>query len=325
MFPSTFNLKLLAVVILLFVNVFASPIKCSDDETTGVRLPGLFEILTTVATSALTTSELVGIVVISSSTIYIQEPNFFPATVWGVPEITPSGTAAPITTASGTPYSFSTPFPKYNASTTLLSTTDAVISTSAPAITSLAQIKAVITSSCNTDVAGVTIPASTLTTGEFVAVEILCGATIYIQEPNYYPTKTYYGILASSITSILSCNTAVASVTIAVSNLTIGQFVAAPVICGRTVYIQEPNFYTPKTYYGIPASATTTSAVAACTTGAAVEPCMLEARTGHNIPFFGQNRPTSLHQADRNWIESVPSGVAGNRGARAFRKRQGQK
>ncbi|KAF7861485.1 hypothetical protein EAF04_008049 [Stromatinia cepivora] len=326
MFPSTFNMQLnmqlLAVVTLLLTNVFSNPIKRSDDETTGVRLPGLFEILTTVATSALTTGELVGIVVISSSTIYIQEPNFFPATAWSVPEITLSATADPITTASGTPYSFSTPFPEENASTTLLSSTDAVILSSAPNITPLAEKKTVTTSSCNTDVADVTIPASALTTGEFIAVEILCGVTIYIQEPNYYPTKTNYGIPASSITSTLSCNTAVAGVTIAVSNLAIGQFVAAPVICGKMVYIQEPNFYTPKTYYGIPASATATSAVAACITGVVVEPRVLEARTGHNIPFFGQSRPTSLHQADENWIESVPSGVAGNRGARAFRKRQ---
>ncbi|APA11575.1 predicted protein [Sclerotinia sclerotiorum 1980 UF-70] len=323
MFPATFNMQLLAVVTLLLANTFANPIKRSDDETTVVRLPGLFGLFTTVATSALTTSEIVGVVVISSSTIYIQEPNFFPTTVWGVPEITSLGTPDPITTASSTSYSFPTFSLKYNASATLVSSLETVISTSTAAITDQAQIKAVKTSSCNTDVAGVTIPTSALTTGEFVAVETLCGATIYIQEPNYYPTKTYYSIPASSTTSTLSCNTAVVGVKIDVGNLTIGQFVAATVICGRTVYIQESNFYTPKTYYRIPASAPTTSALASSTTGAAVKARVLEVCTGHNIPFFGQHKPTLLHQADRNWIKSVPSSVAGNRGARAFRERQG--
>ncbi|CAD6444687.1 33eeb247-c931-448c-a903-a7135f3003c9 [Sclerotinia trifoliorum] len=280
MFPSNFNMQLLAVVTLLLANAFANPIRRSDDETTGARLPGLFGLFTTVATSALTTSELVAIVVISSSTIYIQEPNFFPTTVWSVPEMTPSGTADPITTESSTPYSFSTPFLNYNASTTLLSSTDTVFSTSAPGITDQAQIKVVTTSSCNTDIAGVTIPTSALTTTEFIAVETLC-------------------------------------------NLTIGQLVATPVICGSVVYIQEPNFYTSKTYNGIPVSAKTTSAVVSCTTRAAIKARMPQARTGHNIPFFDQKRPTSLHQADRNWVKSVPSSVAGNQGARAFRERQG--
>lgn len=59
MFPATFNMQLLAVVTLLLANTFANPIKRSDDETTVVRLPGLFGLFTTVATSALTTSEIV--------------------------------------------------------------------------------------------------------------------------------------------------------------------------------------------------------------------------------------------------------------------------
>lgn len=180
------------------------------------------------------------------------------------------------------------------------------------------------TSSCNTAVAGVTIPVSALTTGEFVAVEVLCGVTIYIKEPNFYPTKTYYGIPASSTltTSLVApttCNTAVAGVTIPASALTTGEFVAVEVLCGVTIYIKEPNFYPTKTYYGISAPVTETSYSAASTTPVAVEPRSLIK------PFFGQTKPTSYHQADRDQVERVPRGVAGNRGAKAFKSKGGMK
>ncbi|KAI9647779.1 hypothetical protein NHQ30_004167 [Ciborinia camelliae] len=370
MFASTFAVQLLAVITLLFAITLSNPIK-RNAETSAITVPDLCD-LTTLATSALTTGELVGVAVVSSQTVYIQEPNSFSTTVWGVPEVTASGAEDEddsITSTLGyTPYSFSTsmsfnstvptptsststlPTPTFptpisftstlptatfptptledSSSVTLDTSTDVIGSTPAPiATTYVDEQPAVTTSSCNPAVAGATIPVSDLTTGEFVAVDIVCGETVYIQEPNYYPTKTYYGIPASSTlamsnSSSTTCNAGVAGATIPVSDLTIGEFVAAYVTCGETFYIQEPNFYQPKTYYGIPASAsaTVTSPAAASTTGVAVEPRMVEARTG-NIPVVDQTKPTSLHQAHENSVESVPSGVAGNRGAEAFRQK----
>lgn len=296
----------------------------------------------------------VGVGVISSRTVYIEEPNFFPATTWGVPEVTPSGVVAfgpssvesIASTSDNTPYSFPTsnasfttpptttspietlpiakiptPVPQGNISgASVPSTTDVSISAAPTTLVPVVNEQAAVTiSACDSGVAGVTIPVSDLTTGEFVAAYVTCAKTIYIQEPNFYPTKTYYGISSlsdsssTSSPSTSSCNSDIAGVTIAVSDLTIGEFVAAYVTCGKIIYIQEPNFYTPKTYYGIPASAATNSAAASSATALAVIPPTLEARAGKK-PAYWQNRPTSIHK-------SVPSGVAGNRGAEMLRAR----
>lgn len=290
----------------------------------------------------------VGVIVISSRTVYTEEPNLFPATTWGVPEVTPSGVVAfgpssvesIASTSDNTPYSFPTsiasfttpptkispietlpiakiptPVPQGNISGASASTTDVSISAAPTTLAPVVNEQAAVTiSACDSGVAGVTIPVSDLTTGEFVAAYVTCGKTIYIQEPNFYPTKTYYGISSlSGSSSTSSCNSNIAGVTIAVSDLTIGEFVAAYVTCGKIIYIQEPNFYTPKTYYGIPASAATNSAAASSATALAVIPPTLEARAGKK-PTYWQNRPTSIHK-------SVPSGVAGNRGAEILRAR----
>ncbi|KAM0317730.1 hypothetical protein ACHAO8_002283 [Botrytis cinerea] len=312
MFVPVFTIKFLALLSFLFVIVSGNPIKRSEDEGTRVRLPGLFGLFTTLAASALTTGEQVGIVIISSQTVYIQEPNNFPATEWGVPEPTSSststyvaGAAAKTSTSGNTPYSFPTSVlpaasTQVDASSSEDSSTDIPASASASAsafasasesesestdssptvtltpIVEEKQLVAATTTSCNSAVAGVTIPASALTTGEFVAVEVLCQKTIYIQEPNFYPTKTTYGIPASSTVNIANvssasasastsastkCNTAVAGVTIPVSALTTGEFVAVETLCGETIYIQEPNFYPTKTFYGIPAAASASETV----------------------------------------------------------------
>ncbi|KAF7908351.1 uncharacterized protein EAF01_004106 [Botrytis porri] len=361
MFVPVFTIKFLAILSFLFAIVSGNPIKRSEEEATGVRISGLFGLFTTLATSALTTGEQVGIVILSSQTIFIQEPNFFPATEWGVPEPTRSSTSSSTSTlAAGavavtstfgnTPYSFPTPgFPaastQVDASASEDSSTDAQASTSAsdasvtdtpapasasasedsippliltPLIGDKQQIAAT-TTSCNPAIAGVTIPASALTTGEFVAVEVLCEETIYIQEPNFYPTKTFYGIPASwtlNTTDITStststmCNTAVAGTTIPVSALTTGELVAVETLCGETVYIQEPNFYPTKTYYGVSASTSTMSA-SSTSTIVDVEPQVMEKRAGDSVPFFANNMPTSLRHVNANRIQSIECGAAG--------------
>lgn len=59
MFVPVFTIKFLALLSFLFVIVSGNPIKRSEDEGTGVRLPGLFGLFTTLAASALTTGEQV--------------------------------------------------------------------------------------------------------------------------------------------------------------------------------------------------------------------------------------------------------------------------
>ncbi|THV45976.1 hypothetical protein BGAL_0430g00010 [Botrytis galanthina] len=315
--------KFLTILSFLFVIVSGNPIKRSEDEATGVRISGIFGLFTTVATSALTTGQQVGVVILSSQTVYIQEPNYFPATEWGVPEPTRSssssstfaaGAVAVTSTFGNTPYSFPTSgFPaasiQVDASSSEDSLTDAPASASAsssedpstetpasasastdsiptliltPIIENKQQVTATATS-CNPAVAGVTIPASALTTGEYVAVEVLCEETIYIQEPNFYPTKTWYGMPTSWTlnttetisTSTSICNTTVAGTTIPASALTTGEFVAVETLCGETIYIQEPNFYPSKTYYGVSDAAlgsmTTTSAMSASSSSTTVD------------------------------------------------------
>ncbi|KAF7925888.1 hypothetical protein BELL_0831g00020 [Botrytis elliptica] len=362
------TINFLTILSFLFIIVSGNPIKRREEEATGVRISGLFGLFTTVATSALTTGEQVGIVILSSQTIYIQEPNNLPATEWGVPEPTRSssssyaaGAVAVTGTFGNTPYSFPTSgFPaastQVDASSSEASFTDAPApaSTSAsssedsftetPASSSASastdstliltpiiedeQQIATTTTSCNPAIAGVTIPASALTTGEYVAVEVLCEETIYIQEPNFYPTKTWYGISASwtlntTVTTATStstmCNTTVAGVTIPASALTTGELVAVETLCGETIYIQEPNFYPTKTYYGVSDTAstsmTTTSTMSASpsSTTMDVEAQVLNARAGDGVPFFAKNMPTSLRHVNANRIQSVASG-----GAEAF-------
>ncbi|TGO12703.1 hypothetical protein BTUL_0083g00060 [Botrytis tulipae] len=356
MFVPVSKIKFLTILLILFVIVSGNPIKRSEDEATGVRISGIFGLFTTIATSALTTGQQVGIVIISSQTVYIQEPNYFPATEWGVPEPTRSssssstfaaGAIAVTSTFGNTPYSFATSgFPaastQVDASASGDSLTDAPASASAsssedpvtetPASASASdsasedpstetrvsafasasssedpstetqasasvsvstesiptliltpinedkQQVAATTASCNPAVAGVTIPASALTTGEYIAVEVLCEETIYIQEPNFYPTKTWYGMptswtldttekISTSTSTSSICNTTVAGTTIPASALTTGEFVAVETLCGETIYIQEPNFYPTKTYYGVSDAAlgsmTKTSAMSA--------------------------------------------------------------
>ncbi|TGO42328.1 hypothetical protein BHYA_0009g00070 [Botrytis hyacinthi] len=323
MFVPVLKTKFLTILSFLFVIVSGNPIKRSEDEATGVRISGLFGLFTTVATSALTTGEQVGIVILSGQTVYIQEPNYFPATEWGVPEPTRSssssstyaaGAIAVTSTFGNTPYSFPTSsFPaastQIDASASGDSLTDAPASASAsasasedpstetpasasrdstptliltPIIEDKQQVVATTTTSCNPAVAGVTIPASALKTGEYVAVEVLCEETIYIQEPNFYPTKTWYGVSASwtlntteTISTFTStmCNTTVAA--IPASALTTGEFVAVETLCGETIYIQEPNSYPTKMYYGVSdaasANVTTTSAMGASSSSTTVD------------------------------------------------------
>ncbi|KAB8295256.1 hypothetical protein EYC80_007168 [Monilinia laxa] len=274
MIASTFTMQLLAVMAVLFASVFANPIKRSDSEVTPLSVPGLLAIFTTIARSDLSTGELVGVVIISSQTVYVQEPNFFPAIVWGVPEVTPSttGTLSTGTLSAATlpTATFPVPVSQNSTSATPNACTDDVVPTPAPTATPIVNGTSAVTTSsktCNTDVAGVTIP---------------------------------------------------------VSDLTIGEFVIAYVTCGKTIYIQEPNFYSPKTYYGIPASTIVTTTAAASTTGVAVKPRMLEARIG-NIPAVHRTRPTLLRQADEDRIHSIPSGVAGNRAAAVLKQKGGMR
>ncbi|KAF7889611.1 uncharacterized protein EAF02_002026 [Botrytis sinoallii] len=363
------TINFLTILSFLFIIVSGNPIKRSEEEATGVRISGLFGLFTTIATSALTTGEQAGIVILSSQTIYIQEPNNFPATEWGVPEPTRSssssssyaaGDVAVTSTFGNTPYSFPTSgFPaastQVDASSSEVSFTDAPASASASAsssedsftetpaslsasastdstptliLTPIIEDKqqiAATTTSCNPAIAGVTIPASALTTGEYVAVEVLCEETIYIQEPNFYPTKTWYGISASwtlntTVTTSTStstiCNTTVAGVTIPASALTTGEFVAVETLCGETIYIQEPNFYPTKTYYGVSDAAstsmTTTSATSASPSSTTMDvgSQVLNARAGDGVPFFANNMPTSLRHVNANRIQSVASGCA---------------
>ncbi|KAA8569603.1 hypothetical protein EYC84_001213 [Monilinia fructicola] len=63
---------------------------------------------------------------------------------------------------------------------------------------------------------------------------------------------------------------------------------------------------------------------AASPTGGAAKPRVLAARMG-NIPAIHRTRPTLLRQADEDRIHSVPSGVAGNRGAAALRQKGGMR
>ncbi|KAF5873077.1 uncharacterized protein Bfra_008354 [Botrytis fragariae] len=368
MFVPVFTINFLTILSFLCVIVSGNPIKRSEEEATGVRVSGLFGLFTTLATSALTTGEQVGIVILSSQTVFIQEPNFFPATEWGVPEPTRSSTSsstyaagavAVTSTFGNTPYSFPTSdFPaastQFDASSSEDSSTDAPASASAsssgdpftdtpasassstdstptfiltPIIEDKQQVAAT-TTSCNPAVAGVTIPASALTTGEYVAVEVLCEETIYIQEPNFYPTKTWYGISASwtlnttiatstSTSTPTMCNTAVAGVTVPVSALTTGEFVAVEILCGETIYIQEPNFFPTKTYYGVSdaasASMATTSTTSASSSSAiaGAELQVLGKRAGDSVSFFANNMPTSLRHVNANRIQSVASGCAG--------------
>ncbi|KAA8569604.1 hypothetical protein EYC84_001213 [Monilinia fructicola] len=280
MIASPLTMQLLAVVTLLFCHV-----------------PSLVGLFTSIATSDLSTGELVGVVIISSQTVYVQEPNFFPATVWGVPEVTPSttgrsaaGTGITVSTSDNTHSSFSNcTLPPATPSTAALPTA------TFPAPVSQGNTSATPSSS-SADV--LPTPAATTTP---IADE-----------------------LATVTTSSKTCNTDVAGVTIPIGDLTIGEFVAAYVTCGQTIYIQEPNFYAPKTYYGVPASAMATPTDAASPTGGAAKPRVLAARMG-NIPAIHRTRPTLLRQADEDRIHSVPSGVAGNRGAAALRQKGGMR
>ncbi|QSZ36839.1 hypothetical protein DSL72_006722 [Monilinia vaccinii-corymbosi] len=254
---STSVMQLLAVIALLFTNAFANPIKRNDAQGTPFTVPRIDAMFTTIAKLDLTTVELVSVVVISSRTVYVKQPNNFPATVWGVSEATQKSHQQEI----------------------LSSTTRSI-----------------------------------LATGQVTAACVACRNTIGMKEPNHDPNKTWHGISTTKAPTSQTCNTAVASVTIPVADLTIGEYVAAHVTCGKTIYIQEPNFYGPKTHYGIPASGTATSSAAASHTRVAVEPRMLKV-SARTKPSVDRSRPTSLHQADEGRFRGVPSAVAGKRAA----------
>ncbi|TGO47272.1 hypothetical protein BCON_0286g00150 [Botryotinia convoluta] len=338
MFVPVFTIKFIAILSFLFVIVSGNPIKRSEDEAIGVRISGLFGLFTTLATSALTTGEQNGA---------CQNPHAPAPAPTQLQHLRSSstyaaGAAAMTSTFGNTPYSFPTSgFPAANtqvdASSSEDSSTDTPASASAstdstpiltliPIIEDKQQVAATTTTSCKSAVADVTIPASALTTGEYVAVEVLCEETIYIQEPNFYPTKTWYGIPASwtlnatvttSTSTSTMCDTTVAGVTVPVSALTTREFVAVETLCGETIYIQEPNFYPTKTYYGVSdaasASMTTTSAMSASSSSTTMDvgSQVLNARAGDSVPFFADNMPTSLRHVNANRIQSVASGGAG--------------
>ncbi|PQE28303.1 hypothetical protein CJF32_00010555 [Rutstroemia sp. NJR-2017a WRK4] len=141
------------------MNGIGNPIKRNPDVT-PITLPN---------TSAL----LVGVVVISSQTVYLQEPNYFPKTTYGIPAITPSLIAST--------------FPN----STTASTSTSPSPTPAPTTSSVCLQPLVVL--------GTSIPVASLTTGQFVAVTVICGHRIYVQEPNYLPSKTHFGMSATTV------------------------------------------------------------------------------------------------------------------------------
>ncbi|TGO49262.1 hypothetical protein BOTNAR_0438g00100 [Botryotinia narcissicola] len=313
MFVPVSKIKFLTILSILFVIVSGNPIKRSEDDATGVRISGIFGLFTTIATSALTTEWGVleptrsssssstfaaGAIAVTSTfgnTPYSFATSGFPAASTQI-DASASGdslTDAPAsasasasssedtstdTPASATASASEDPSTETQASASASASTD---STQTLILTPTIEDKqriAATTSSCDPAIAGVTIPANALTTGEYVAVEVLCEETIYIQEPNFYPTKTWYGMptswtldnmekISTSTSTSSICNTTIAGTTIPASALTTGEFVAVETLCGETIYIQEPNFYPTKTYYGISDAALgsmpTTSAMSA--------------------------------------------------------------
>ncbi|ESZ91563.1 hypothetical protein SBOR_8064 [Sclerotinia borealis F-4128] len=73
MFALQMIMQLLAIAILLFTSVFADPIKRNDNEVTPVAIPGLFGLFTSVATSALTTGELVSQILLTGFLRFSRE------------------------------------------------------------------------------------------------------------------------------------------------------------------------------------------------------------------------------------------------------------